>query len=170
MSRFHCVAYFLDRNCFPFKDKLHPWTLFKCFNMKRNMWIMSKILLRALHTANYWIYFSVLWCPGIQWQHRTWWCERAACCGTEAGGSPTSAWAPETTSRSSSYRWCTATGSPEEPPRRRCASRTWRGHVQALKATGSKSPGLRIPFQCRLHIFFSSLDRGRLDGVGVPHL
>lgn len=80
---------------------------------------------RVLHV---WIKLSIIVfsCPGIQWQHKTWWCELVVCWGTEAGGSPMSAWAQGMTSRSSSYRWCTATASPEEPRQRCHGSRTCR--------------------------------------------
>lgn len=86
-------------------------------DLHRYFYLSLRVKFRTASNEPQWLNRCFLCCPGIRWQHRTWWCEHVACWGTEAGGSTVSAWAPEMTSLSSSYRWCMVTVSPEAPGR-----------------------------------------------------
>lgn len=101
------------------------------------------ILKQGLHCC-------VFYWPGTQWQHRIWWCEHEVFWETEAGGSPMSAWAPETTSQSSSYLSCTATASPEEHSTE-AVVQWWERPVDSA---GLISPELRVPLLVFLFICF----------------
>lgn len=109
-----CICHGLCFSCLLLKQWVGHNMLLKHVLVGHNIKSGSQQAVKTLfcHWSNP-LWLSRAFSTGTRWRRRTWWCEPGECWRTGAGGYPTTGWALETTSLSTSSLWYTGTSSRE---------------------------------------------------------